>query len=143
MQTGGNVEILGFTPVSRKDDPSRPAEAPPAQVDFEALIRQIHESTFKAYQAEISKHFSACAENAVRRALSSSHASVLGTFRAIGIIIATRAILLLALVGAFALAWSAMSNPTWPSIAIMISYVLLTVLPLVWLDRNGRRSQNE
>lgn len=143
MQPGNNVEVLGFTQqpaMTRKPT----EEAPVLQMpDFEAIIRQLHDTTFAAYRVQMTKDIMAATDGALNRMLAANQGTVAGVFKAIGTILAVRFTLLLALCGAFALAWSAMSNPIWPTIAILISYVLLTVLPLVWLDRNGRRSQNE
>lgn len=141
MQHGNNVETLGFTAVPRKVDP----EAAPA-IDADVLRAVMSDSVQQimvALQPQLMKAIAETGKLGVERALESHHSSVLGTFKAISLILAVRALLFLALAGAFALAWTAMGNPSWPSIIILISYVLLTVLPLVWLDRNGRRSSNE
>lgn len=138
---GNNVEVLGFTPAPSRSAPQ--AEQPIDLAPIVAAVEQSHQATIAVIQHELPKVVVQITEIAVKRALASSNNSVLAVFKAIGIILAVRFIVLLSLVGAFALAFMAMANPTWPSIAIMISYVLLTVLPLVWLDSKSRRSPNE
>lgn len=140
-----NVEVIGFKVAAQRPVPET---APPPPVDQEILlsIRQtIAENNAKivsTLQTDLPKFIQQISSAAVKSALDASHTNILGTFQAIGTILAVRFILLLSLLGAFALAWTAMANPTYPAIIILVSYILLTVLPLVWLDRGGRRSPN-
>lgn len=60
--------------------------------------------------------------------------AVLDMFTALSRVLATRFLLFLALIGAFVLALQAMGNQTTPGLAVLISYCLLIVGPLVWLE---------
>ena len=48
--------------------------------------------------------------------------------------LSTRALLLLALMGAFVLSVMAMSNQTTMALAVLIAYAALTVLPVTFLE---------
>ena len=54
--------------------------------------------------------------------------------RVISAILATRHLLLLSVIGSFVLAYLAMLDTTTHSIWVMVSYSVLTVLPLVFLS---------
>lgn len=123
----GSVEVLGFQPVERRPAQEAPAPLPDLSATLEAHRQQLLQQT-----AQI-------ATQAVNAAISASNTTVVGTFQAIATILAVRFILLLAVVGGFILAVMAMQSQTTQSIGLLISYATLTVLPLVWLDRNGAR----
>lgn len=59
---------------------------------------------------------------------------LLGVFQAIARILAVRFLLLLSLTGAFVLALGAMERQSWTGLAIMATYCLLTLIPLVWIE---------
>lgn len=63
---------------------------------------------------------------------------MLAVFEVVGRIIAVRLFLFLALIGAFVLALYAMSWQTTAALAVLISYCVLSVLPLVALEWRGR-----
>ena len=65
------------------------------------------------------------------------HAQILDMFTVFARILAARFLLFLALIGAFVLALEAMGNQTIPAIAVLVSYCLLTIGPLVALDLRG------
>ena len=145
---GNNVDVLSFQPVDAKEYAKD--SVPVAQPDNSALIsafQQIvtaqHQQVITTLQTEVPKFVQHLAADAVKQALNATQTSVVGTFHAVATILAVRFLLLLSLVGAFALAWTAMAHPSYPAIIILISYVLLTVLPLVWLDRNGRQNKGQ
>ena len=60
-------------------------------------------------------------------------------FLAAGLALSARALLLLAILGGFALALIAVQTPSWPRLAIVVAYAVLVVLPIVWLEaKRGR-----
>lgn len=63
----------------------------------------------------------------------------IGTFRAIAILLATRALILLALLGAFVLAVMAMMAGTQMHLWVLIAYCGLTIGPLVGVELFGKR----
>ena len=129
----GNVELLDVRPV-----PKRPIDPPPDITAIGTLVAEGQKQTLQAV-AQVAQQV---AQAAVREALNASGTSVIGALHAIGILLAVRFILLLSLCGAFALAVMAMQSQTYQAIGILVSFVALTVIPLVWLDRNGRRKQS-
>jgi hypothetical protein len=118
-------------------------------VDLDKMISAVlqangtsHQQIVAILQTEVPKFVQQIAADSVKAALNAAHITVLGLLQTVTAILAVRFILLLSLVGAFCLAWTAMGNPSYPVIAIFVSYVLFTVLPLVWLDRNRRQSKD-
>ena len=69
---------------------------------------------------------------------SRTDSAALGAFVAIGMVLAARWLLMLSVVGAFVLAIRAMENPTFPSLSVLCSFCVLTVLPLTYLDLKTR-----
>jgi hypothetical protein len=67
----------------------------------------------------------------VRRALPDRE--ILGAMAGLGSVLAVRLMLLMAVVGAFALAWQAMPSPSLTAICLVLAYAATVVLPLVWL----------
>lgn len=65
-------------------------------------------------------------------------AQTLGIIAGIAGLTATRVLLLLAVSGAFYLATVAANTQSYPSLAVLIAYAVLIVLPLVWLDSHKR-----
>jgi hypothetical protein len=63
---------------------------------------------------------------------------ILDMFQVFARIIAVRFLLFLSLIGAFVLALQAMEYQTIPAIAVLISYSLLTVAPLVGLELRNK-----
>ena len=53
-------------------------------------------------------------------------------------VLATRVILLLALIGAFVLAVIAAEGASWITVAVLIAYAVLVLIPLVWLETRTR-----
>jgi uncharacterized RDD family membrane protein YckC len=74
---------------------------------------------------------SAAAEAAVR-------GSSIGVFRAIASLLAVRVLLLLALVGGFALSWQALQLNSPQAVAVLIAYAVLVMIPLVLLERGPK-----
>lgn len=63
----------------------------------------------------------------------------MAAFRTAGYILSARALLLLALVGAFVLAVMATVSQTLPALEVLIVYGMTTVLPVAYLEtRRGR-----
>jgi hypothetical protein len=63
---------------------------------------------------------------------------IVAAVKVIARILAVRLILLLSVLGGFVLGVMAMVAQSWPGLAILIAYALLTVLPLVWLEVGQR-----
>jgi hypothetical protein len=61
-------------------------------------------------------------------------------FKALGYTLSARALLLLALLGAFVLAIMAIIQQTPASLEVLIAYAIFTVIPVAYLEtrRNGR-----
>lgn len=59
--------------------------------------------------------------------------------RLFGIILSARAILLLSIIGAFALGVFAMAEPNTVRLWVLIAYAMLTVLPCTYLEMKGKR----
>jgi len=131
----GNVERLGFRPIDR-----RPVDPPPP--DFQALFLGL-QNVFEVQNQKTMAIVQQVSSETVKNVMGSANLSMVGTFQAIGMILAVRVILLLSVCGAFSLAIIAMQSQTNQAIGILVSFVALTVLPLVWLDRNGRRKTTE
>jgi hypothetical protein len=55
--------------------------------------------------------------------------------------LSARALLLIALLGAFALAWQAMSSQTTISIVVLAIYGAFTILPVAYLETRRGRTQ--
>lgn len=66
---------------------------------------------------------------------------LLAAFSALGYAVSARALLFLALVGAFSLAVMAMLNQTTMSVTVLGLYCVLTVLPLVFLELRAKRPE--
>lgn len=58
----------------------------------------------------------------------------MGTLAAIAAVLATRLLLLLAILGGFVLAVLALRNGSPQALATTIAYAVLVVLPLTWLE---------
>ena len=65
--------------------------------------------------------------------------AAIGALAAIMGILASRLLLLLSVVFAFALAFLAMGDPTWTKLAVLIAFCGLVVLPLTYLDIQSRK----
>lgn len=52
--------------------------------------------------------------------------------------LSTRALLLLSLIGAFVLAFQAMTLQTLPGLEVLVAYCLLTVVPVTILEIRGK-----
>jgi hypothetical protein len=63
---------------------------------------------------------------------------LLAAFQSLGYALSARALLLLALIGAFVLGVFAMVNRDLMSLAILATYSAMTVIPVVWLELNKR-----
>jgi hypothetical protein len=64
---------------------------------------------------------------------------LVAAFSGLGYALSARGLLLLSLLGAFFLANKAIDSLTTPALAVLISYCLLTVIPVVYLElRKGR-----
>ncbi len=59
--------------------------------------------------------------------------ALLGTLQGIALVVSARGLLLLAAVGAFALAWSALADARPLRLVAAAAYDLLVFLPTVWL----------
>jgi hypothetical protein len=63
---------------------------------------------------------------------------LVAAFQGLGYALSARALLFLALVGAFVIGVFAMINRDWMSLAILATYAGLTVIPVVWLEIQKR-----
>ena len=59
---------------------------------------------------------------------------VIAAFAALGYALSARGLLLLSLIGAFILANKAIDNLSFSALAVLISYCLLTVIPVTYLE---------
>lgn len=75
-------------------------------------------------------------------ALLQTFNNILPVFSALAAVLAVRIFLLFAVVGAFILAQAALDNGQTHSLYVLIAYCAFTILPLVWLDLQGRRKPN-
>lgn len=66
------------------------------------------------------------------------HELITANFKALALILAARVLLLLTLIGAFALALGAMAWQTPMGLYVLIAFCCLTVLPMAWLEVAGR-----
>jgi multidrug transporter EmrE-like cation transporter len=71
---------------------------------------------------------------------SSTPDPVTAALQAIGFALSARALLLIALVGAFVLAVMAMLAQTLPSLEVLIAYAIFTVIPVSYLEVRRRQS---
>ena len=69
---------------------------------------------------------------------TSSHEQVLTAFKALGFALSARALLLIALIGAFILAVMAMWSQTLPALEVLAAYGIFVMLPAVWLEVRRR-----
>lgn len=74
-------------------------------------------------------------EQAGRLEVYEAIASVIAASAAV---LATRLILLLALIGAFSLAVMAVTEKSWIGLAVLVAYAVLVVIPLVLLETKTR-----
>lgn len=74
-----------------------------------------------------------------RNPLLSALDTILPVFGALAAILAVRLFLLFAVIGAFVLAYKALSDATGQGIYVLVAYCAFTVLPLVYLDIHGKR----
>lgn len=65
-------------------------------------------------------------------------ASAQGLLHAVAALLAIRLLLLLALLGGFALSVMALHAGTYQADGLMVAYAVLFILPLVWLERHQR-----
>lgn len=129
----GNVERLSVRPVevvapveTAPELPLAPAAPPINVVPIEAL-RPLAEQI--------------AAQAAVRAAQATAQSLGVGLVRiwaGIGTVLAIRLLLLLSILGAFALAWLAMEYRDIASLCVLIAYAVLVVLPMVYLSRFNR-----
>jgi hypothetical protein len=75
----------------------------------------------------------------VKNHILSALDTFLPVFGALATILAVRLFLLLAIIGSFVLAKMAMKDTSDHSMYVLISYCLLTVIPLVYLDIHNKR----
>ena len=68
----------------------------------------------------------------------SSAPDLVSAFKALGYILSARALLLLALIGAFVLAVMATLYQTLPSLEVLIAYAMFTVIPVAYLETRRR-----
>ena len=59
---------------------------------------------------------------------------VIAAFTGLGYALSARGLLLLSLIGAFVLANKAIDNLSFPALAVLVSYCLLTVIPVTYLE---------
>ena len=71
---------------------------------------------------------------------SSTPDPLMSALQAVGFALSARALLLLALVGAFVLAVMAMLAQTLPSLEVLIAYAIFTVIPVSYLEVRRRQS---
>ena len=132
-----NVERLGVRPVPPRAVPQA-QEAP--QIDLSAIQQMIEASQEKTLRA-VQHIAQQVANQAVHAAAEGRHAGMVDIFRVISQILAVRFILLLAVIGGFALALIVLQSATVISACVLAGYVISTVWPLVWLDVGARKKE--
>lgn len=71
------------------------------------------------------------AETATNEAIRAMNTGLLSTWTGIGTVLAIRFLLMLALIGCFALAFMAMQQQTTASLLVLIAYSIFSVVPMV------------
>ena len=64
---------------------------------------------------------------------------VVGAFAALGYALSARALLLLALIGAFVLSLMAITSQTLPALEVLVAYCCFTVIPVAYLEIRRRQ----
>lgn len=113
--------------------PSIQATEPPAAVT-EAVVTAVM-GLQQTLSIQLSREI---AERVAEVVQAGTRASAAGVFHAVASLLAVRFLLLLALLGAFALAFLALRNGTYEAGGVLIAYCALVLLPLVWLERAPR-----
>lgn len=135
-----NVERLGVRPVAPRVASTAPE--PVNQIDISAIQQLIAESQDKTIRA-VQQIAHATATQAITAAMEGRQGHLVDTFRVISQILAVRFILLLAVIGGFALALIVLQSATVIGASILAGYVVSTVWPLVWLDLGARRKETD
>jgi len=78
------------------------------------------------------------ADQAAVAAAAAVRGSAIGVFQAVATMLALRVLLLLGLVGGFALSWRALDLATNTAIGVVIAYAVLIMIPLVVLERSPK-----
>lgn len=76
-----------------------------------------------------------------KNALTETLEAMLPVFATLAAVLAVRLFLLFAIIGAFILAQTSLSDSSDKSIWVLIAYCAFTILPLVWLDTHGKRRE--
>lgn len=69
---------------------------------------------------------------------SPDYSAIVSVMEAVAKILAVRLLLLLSVLGSIGLAFVSMEQESTHGIYVLVSYCLLTVLPLVWLSTRGK-----
>ena len=138
MDENSNVERLAVRPVA----PRAVAPEPTHAFDPAVLQNTIVEA-LRQFIPVIQQTARTAATEAASAVLQGANNTLVGVFHAIAQILAVRLILLLAVVGGFALAVMVLQSPTPVSAAILAGYVVSTVWPLVWLNIAGKRKSGD
>jgi hypothetical protein len=80
----------------------------------------------------------AAAQEAATAVVSARTAAVTGTLHAIAALLAIRKLLLLALVGGFAVTVMALRLGTYQALGGLVAYAVLILIPIVYLERTQR-----
>ncbi len=134
MDENSNVERLNVRAVG-----PRPAAAEPAPTFDPAALQNTIVESLRQFLPAIQQTARTAATEAANSVVASANNTLVGVFHAIAQILAVRLILLLAVVGGFALAVMVLQTPTPVSAAVLAGYVISTVWPLVWLDIAGKK----
>jgi hypothetical protein len=78
------------------------------------------------------------AAQVAKATVAAVRASGVGVFQAVATLLAIRLLLMLALVGGFALAFLALRAGTYQAGGVLVAYAVLIIIPLVWLEKNPR-----
>jgi len=113
--------------------PSIQATEPPAAVT-EAVVTAVM-GLQQTLSIQLSREI---AERVAEVVQAGTRASAAGVFHAVASLLAVRFLLLLALIGGFALAFMALRAGTYEAAAVMVGYAVLIVIPLIWLERAPR-----
>jgi hypothetical protein len=109
--------------------PTAPTLAAPAPDPTEAVVTAI-----LGMQQSLSVQISQDIEARVAAAVNAGvRAGQIGAFQAVASVLAVRFLLLLALLGGFALAFLALRAGTPQAAGVLVAYAVLVIIPLVWL----------
>ena len=114
--------------------PTTAAPSTPATDASEQVLTAIA-GMQQSLSIQMSQEIAARVADAVQ---AGTRASAAGVFHAVASLLAVRFLLLLALLGGFALAFMALRAGSYEAAGVLIAYAMLIVIPLIYLERYPR-----